>query len=229
MHMPSNIDILRACYAARVHCLLIGRPGIGKSFLAAQVAARLQDPTGAGTVLSVVCPEDTPVAELRGHYLPSGQGTWSWHDGPLTAAFRNGYPVIVDELSHLSPEAVTFMHAALDRSDVTLPSGETVSKHANFWCIATQNDSEDCLRGALRDRFPVRVTVANPMPEAYSGLSSELQAHARAQVEGDPTSSLRPWYAFDALRCVLDESVAAELTFPGRGEELVTAIELAGK
>lgn len=217
----SMIATLRACFLARVHCLLMGRPGISKTTMAMELARQLVE-----HVYSIVLPEDTPVAELRGHYLPSGSGTWNWHDGPVTAAVRNGGIVILDELSHLSPEAVTFMHAALDRSPITLPNGETVAKHPNFWAVATMNDGDEVLRDALRDRFSVRVKVLNPPDRAYSALPGDLQAAARAQVEGE-AGSLRPWYAYAALRNHLDHVTAADLIWPGRGQELINAIRLS--
>lgn len=212
--------ILTACWKARVSVLLMGRPGISKSTTSINLARQL-----AGRVSSIVLPEDTPVAELRGFYMPGADGKFHWADGPVTTAIRNGGAVILDELSHLSPEAQTFMHAALDSSPVTLPTGETLNKHANYWCIATQNDSEDALRPALRDRFPVRITVINPPSSVYAALPADLREPARRQVEGEK-GSLRPWFAFAQLRDHMPHNEAAELIWHGRGEEMVTALAL---
>ena len=215
------ITQLKACMEARVNVLLFGRPGIGKSRLAHQVSeAGFQE-----KVFAIVLPEDTPVAELRGHFLPAGD-KWIWHDGPVTRAIKEGTACILDELSHLSPEAQTFMHAAMDDSPITLPTGETVLKSAKPWFIATQNDESEALRPALKDRFPVIIKVNQPVAEAYLGLPQELQVVAKRDVEGN-TTSLRPWYAFAELRGYMKHTQAAELIWPGRGKALVDALKLA--
>lgn len=225
-NMEDNESILikqiKACAEARVNVLLIGRPGIGKSHLAHLVAKALF--TGK-KVYSVVLPEDTPVAELRGHFLPKGTA-WEWHDGPVVSAIREGSACILDELSHLSPEAQTFMHAAMDDSPITLPTGENVLKSSKPWFVATQNDDAEMLRPALKDRFPVIITVLNPVPEAYLGLPKDLQSPARKHVEGTKTS-LRPWYAFAGLWEAFPHVEAADLIWKGKGKELVAAIKLA--
>lgn len=213
---------LTGCLKASVNVLLCGRPGVGKSTLAHQIVRQAQ---GQQSYFSIVLPEDTPVAELRGHYLPQGT-EWRWHDGPVTAAIRHGSPLILDELSHLSPEAQTFMHAALDDSPITLPTGETVQKTKKMFCIATQNDGADLLRPALRDRFPVIITVEKPLAAAYLGLPSEMRKPAQGDVEGNG-GSLRTWYAFAELQKVLASEAAAELLWPGRGQELLNAVKLA--
>lgn len=216
------ITQLKACAVARVNALLIGRPGIGKSRLAHLVANGLF----SGKVYAIVLPEDTPVAELRGHFLPVGD-KWVWHDGPVTRAIREGAACILDELSHLSPEAQTFMHAAMDDSPITLPTGETIHKTAKPWFIATQNDDAEALRPALKDRFPVVLTVKQPVEEAYLGLPVDLQAVAKRDVTGN-NASLRPWYAFAELKASCDSvEEAAELIWPSRGKQMAEALKLA--
>ena len=149
-----------------------------------------------------------------------------WHDGPVTRAIKEGTACILDELSHLSPEAQTFMHAAMDDSPITLPTGDTVNKGAKPWFIATQNDESEALRPALRDRFPVIIKVCQPVAEAYLGLPKDLQREAKKDVEGN-NASLRPWYAFAELREHVEHEQAAELIWPGKGKALVQALKLA--
>lgn len=217
------VEILRGCQAAGVHVLLEGRPGISKSTTAIKLAVEL---VGQDKVASIVLPEDTPVAELRGFYMPDDQGKFRWVDGPITRMIRVGGIAILDELSHLSPEAQTFMHAALDDSPITLPTGETIAKHPSFWCVATQNDSADMLRDALKDRFPVRLTVAQPPETVYQHLPEELREAAKRQVEGEK-QSLRPWFAFARLRNTLGDDKAAELIWPKRGAAMLAALKLS--
>lgn len=216
-------DTVTSCYKAKVHMLLLGRPGISKSTTAISTA---RDLVGLEKVRSIVLPEDTPVAELRGFYMPSDDGKFKWVDGPVTAAIRHGGICVLDELSHLSPEAQTFMHAALDDSPVTLPNGETIAKHKDFWCVATMNDTADMLRSAMADRFPVKITLANPPESVYAHLPADIREAAKRQVEGEK-GSLRPWFAFARLRDHVPVEVAAELIWPKRGKELLVAMKLA--
>ena len=203
---------------AGLHVLLYGPPGTGKSWLARQslLAATNVEPA------ALVLPEDCAVAELRGHYLPTGQ-VWQWHDGPLTAALRHGTPIMLDEISHASPEAVTFMHSCLDRTHaIELPSRETVIKKP-FCAIATMNDSPDRLRPALRDRFGVTVHVDRPTDEAYSAMMFGELARKDAN-----TTSLRSWANLEqAVTAGLTIEQAAELIFPDRGQDLIDAIAIA--
>ena len=215
-------NVLMSCHKAGIHVLLTGRPGISKSTTAIRTALQL---TETKKVACIVLPEDTPVAELRGFYMPHEDGKFKWVDGPVTAMIRVGGICILDELSHLSPEAQTFLHSALDDSPLTLPTGDTVDKHKEFWCVATQNDTMEVLRPAMMDRFPVRIDVKNPPPDVYAALPEDLRDPAQRQVEGEK-GSLRPWFAFARLREHMDEREAAELLWPKRGNEMMTAIKL---
>jgi nitric oxide reductase NorQ protein len=208
---------LKYALQAGLHVLLYGPPGTGKSHLAWHSARQFanRDP------FAIVVPEDCAVAELRGHYVPSGQ-EWQWHDGPVTSALRTGRPIILDEVSHASAEAHTFLHQAMDDSEVlTLPTGESIAKK-RITVIATMNDHPDRLRPALRDRFAVTVEVPRPDPSVYAAL------RFGAIAERETTESLRKWvYLERAIASGIDMASAAELIFPGRGTDLVDAMTIA--
>lgn len=203
---------LTACAAAKVFVLLMGRPGISKSTTATEIGKKIAADAGK-PFFSIVLPEDTPVAELRGHYMPNAEGGFSWHDGPVTHAVREGGVLLLDELSHLSPEATTFLHAALDGSDLTLPTGETVKKHPGLWVVATQNDEAEILRPAIMDRFGVRITLKMPPRTALNALPDDLGQLAFDEAKTGK-GSLRPWFAYARLREVIDHREAAMLVWP---------------
>jgi hypothetical protein len=217
---PSFFD---AASIAEVNVLLWGPPGRGKSMLADVIAKRHAEKIG-GTSEQLVCPEDTQVSVLAGAYQPAEGGAWRWVDGPVTRVLRTGGALILDELAHLSPEACTWLLAALDRTpNITLPSGEVVAKRP-VWTIATQNDTPASLLPALADRMPVQLNVT--LPYSWEWLSG-FAPLAERDLTTDESASLRPWAA---LRRMIDAGVqlenAVQLLWPDSPSQL-SAIKLA--
>jgi hypothetical protein len=208
---------------AEVNVLLWGPPGRGKSQLADVIAKRHAEKVG-GTAEQLVCPEDTQVSVLAGAYQPAGGGSWQWVDGPVTRVLRTGGALILDELAHLSPEASTWLLAALDRTpNITLPSGEVIAKRP-VWTIATQNDTPASLLPALADRLPAQLNVTLPFTWEWLGAFAPL---AERDLTTDEGASLRPWAA---LRRMVDAGVDIEqsvaLLWPDSPSQLA-AIKLA--
>lgn len=187
---------------------LWGPPGIGKSYTPFVVAQEEK-----WDFFSVTLTDQTPMSELRGHFILQGN-SFVWHDGIIARAWRQSHkgPVIlmINEIVEASSDAEVFLHNALDDPEMArmdLPNGETIRPHMkNLMVIATMNAKPDHLREALRDRFPVMIEVLEPHPAAIANLPQNLQKFAIAATSpkaGPDRMSIRPIAAFAVLRDTL--------------------------
>lgn len=207
--------------------LLYGPPATGKTHVGTYAMGNEQK------VLSVTMTEATPDAELRGHFVPAGEGKFEWMDGPAITAWREGLPLVINEINRASPEALSFLYVLLDdpkTARITLPTGETVTPHAGFKVVATMNGQPDELPEALADRFPVTVEVLKTNPEAVKSLPEEFQEIAAKTVNmtDERRITIRTWKAFaDAWMTGADIDVAGQATFGSRWTDVRDAILLA--
>jgi len=156
----ANITLALSSYD---RVLLHGDPGTGKS------RASKSDERCYLTM-------DMPAAEIRGHYLPSEEGGFRWHDGPATTSWRNGTRLGIEEIDAASGDCLTALLGYLDDKSnayMTLPSGETIRPADGFSVVATTNELPSVLQANLLDRFEVVYNVQFPNPEAFKGWHNE--------------------------------------------------------
>lgn len=207
--------------------LLYGPPGTGKTTAATLVGEPVNP-------MAVTLTEETPAAELRGHFIPKG-GEFMWMDGPGVSAMRHGHRLVLNEIDHCSQDCSTLLHVLLDdrklldKTGLTLPSGETVRPAPGYKVIATMNGEPGDLTPALRDRF-LCIEVETPHPKAIESLPKDLRPIARDTCKiKDPTRriSLRQWKQYDDLRTKgFSANEAAKLTFAERADEVRTLVAL---
>lgn len=207
--------------------ILYGPPGTGKT-TAALNAAKL-----AGlTVFNVTLTDETPAAELRGHFIPQGT-EWRWMDGPALSAFRDGGVLVLNEIDKGSLDTLDFLHGLLDDSgmaQMTLPNGETVFASPCFKCVATTNRTPNDLPEAIKDRLAAAVYIGSPHPDAIGSLPPDLQDAARQSAGNDPDenrpATLRRWKVYATLREECGEETAAQAVFGHRWQEILDALKL---
>jgi hypothetical protein len=206
---------------------LYGPPGLGKTYIAYHHHGGRAD---AG-VYAITMTEDTPAAELRGHYVPV-KGDLVWRDGPFTEAMRKGARLVVNEVSHAAAEAMSFLHPVLESLDtarITLPTNETVRPAPGFHVICTDNAPPEDLQFSLQDRFTCRFEIRDPHPEALEKLSEPFRSAAVQTVglEEDRRVSLRGWFDVQKLTPVMGLESACRAVFgPERGARILDALKL---
>ena len=215
--------------------LLYGPPGTGKTYSAVKKNTPV-DLNGFLNVFQITMTEDTASANLEGFYKPSKDGGFEWHDGIAIQAWRNGGRLVINEIDHASPDAMTFLHAILDDQDIAMltlnnDTKETVRPAEGFQVVATTNSPPESLPLALKDRFPVKIHVDKIHPKALGQFPDEWHDVINdTTLNDDPEErvSVRAWKEFfDLQEKGFTVETAGRLIFGDNAEELIDAIEIS--
>jgi hypothetical protein len=203
------------------HFCMWGPSDIGKSYLAQSVGG-----------YSLTCHEQMQVAEIEGHVWPSGS-EWKWKDGPATKAFREGKPLILNELARCNPEILDKMLGLLDTREsaiLTLPTGEVLRPTKGYVAIATaNNDPAETLDIALQRRL-ISLHITKPHPKLLERIAAgeprlaEMVAKSYEAEQGQ--LSCRGALNFLDLRGTFGDDVAARLCFGNRGRDVVQMLQV---
>jgi MoxR-like ATPase len=210
--------------------ILFGPSGIGKTYAGMSIGD-----VEAGA-FRLVCTEDMTNMDVTGSFMPDGKGGFKWLDGSALKAWAgngiNGGRLIVDEIDKASGDVYATLLAMLDSPESASwehPSTGRIHKpKQNFSAIMTTNvENMGELPTALTDRFPIKIRINEPHPNALLRLSPDLRGFAVAMADaGERRISLRAFLAYDTLRKQLGAERSAVLTFGDRAQSILDAIRV---
>jgi nitric oxide reductase NorQ protein len=166
-----EVELFEAAHAARLPVMLKGPTGCGKTRFVEHMAWRLERP-----LITVACHEDLSATDLVGRFLLEGEET-VWHDGPLTAAVRNGAICYLDEVVEARKDTVVIIHPLTDdRRRLPIEKrGTVLDAPPDFMLVVSYNPGYQSilkdLKQSTRQRF-VALEFDYPPPE----LEAEIVA-----------------------------------------------------
>jgi len=210
--------------------ILYGPPGTGKTY----AGLHYGDLTGGAHRL--ICTDDMTNLEVTGGFLPSSDGTFKWHEGAGIKAWKGngmtGGRLVVDEIDKAGGDVMATLLAILDSEESAEwenpETGELHRPKPGFSAVMTTNvENMNELEPALLDRFPVRIRINEPHPDALRRLSLDLQKIARSTADaGDRRISLRSWTTFDEMRKKLGSETALDIIFGENAPAISDAIKV---
>lgn len=208
--------------------VLFGPPGTGKTFAGLNIGN-----ISAGSH-RLICTEDMTTADVCGAFMPDRSGGFSWVAGSALKAWngdgRTGGRLVVDEIDKAGGDVFAQLLAFLDSPESASwenpETGQIHKPRPGFSAVMTTNCEEMSeLPDALIDRFPIRIRIDQPHPNALARLSADLRGIAiRMADAGRERISLRAFFAFDTLRKTLPLRESAELVFGNRAGSIIDAL-----
>lgn len=228
--LPECWQALEDCLNAGIdRVILYGASGIGKTYGGLTIGD-----VSAGA-FRMVCTEDMTNMEVTGGFMPNGTG-FQWLDGSALKAWKGngekGGRLIVDEVDKASGDVFATLLAMLDSPESASwehpTTGEVVKPLKGFSAVMTTNiENMGELPMALSDRFPIRIRINEPHPNALLRLSSDLRGYATRMADaGDDRISLRAFIALDTLRKGVGLERALQLTFGDRAQSIADSIKI---
>lgn len=118
--------------------LLTGLPGSGKTLLVRHFAWQLNK---LDNMVTLHLNEQSDAKLLIGMYATGAKpGTFSWRQGVLTTAVREGRWIFIEDLDRAPNEVISTLLPLIERGELLIPSrGETVQAARGFRIIATMS------------------------------------------------------------------------------------------
>ena len=219
-----------ALHAGIDRIILFGPAGTGKTF------AGLSLGNTAGGSFRLACTEDMTNSEVSGSFMPDAKGGFSWVSGSALKAWNGdgtlGGRLVVDEIYKAGGDVFATLLNFLDSPESASwehpETGRIYTPRNGFSAVMTTNiENMAELPVALADRFPVRIRINEPHPNALVKLYDDLRGMAvRMSDAGKQRISLRAFYAFDKLRSTLTIEESAEIVFGERASSVLEAMKV---
>eukprot|EP00775_Hariotina_reticulata_P003371 gene3371-3646_t len=141
-----------AAIACNMPVLLEGPAAVGKTSLVTALARHMPQPPVLERVNNT---ESTGLQDYIGSYLPAGDGTFTFHEGPLLRCARRGHWLLLDELNLADPCVLSVLCPLLEgATSLSVPGTDLVLPvHPGLRLFATQNSA----KYANRHRLPVSI------------------------------------------------------------------------
>jgi MoxR-like ATPase len=175
-------------------------------------------------------------SEVSGSFMPDAKGGFSWISGSALKAWNGdgtlGGRLVVDEIDKAGGDVFATLLNFLDSPESASwehpETGRIYTPRNGFSAVMTTNiENMAELPVALADRFPVRIRINEPHPNALVKLSDDLRGMAvRMSDAGKQRISLRAFYAFDKLRSTLTIEESAEIVFGERASSVLEAMKV---
>jgi MoxR-like ATPase len=208
--------------------ILYGVPATGKTFGGLNIGK----PRNA---YRLICSEDMTDADIVGCWQPSREG-WHWREGMAIKAWREGARLVIDEIDKASGDVLSILLAMTDTVESSSwrnpETGEIVTPHPEYTVVMTTNlEHMGDLPEALTSRFPIRIHIDAPHPDALDRLPEVMRSTASTlatHADPDQRVSMRAFLELARLEAKMGRARAAALIFGNdRAADLLNTWALA--
>lgn len=194
----SEFDVFDFARKSKMNVLIEGPTGPGKTSAVMAYAAREGRPFYA-------IPSNVGIepSQLFGKFIPDGQGSFVWIDGPVTELARNGGVLLINEVNFVPERVATALFGLLDkRRQIILldHKSEVIDAHDDLLIVADMNPDYEGTRRlnkAFRNRFAIqlfwdydpKVEASLVQSENLRNIASKIRADVAQGLYSTPVST----------------------------------------